>query len=393
MAMALFGLAVVVGPAAGPVLGGYIIDNLNWPWIFYINLPIGLLGIFMVTRFVHEPEDIRRANHDRAAEQRKNLDWLGMVLMTGGLASLQYVLEEGSRNDWFSSTAVAVCTIGGRAAAVGLRRARADRARAGRRPEPLQGQGLPVRHAHRRHDVRDPDVDHLPAAALHAGAAGVLGRAVGDGADAARAGDDGGDPDRGAPLQLRAAAHPRDAGRRAGRAQRVRDVALHAGHRRPLGRGRDHPAGRRLRAVVRPADDGGAGQHPALPTDGRHRAQLAAAPDRRLAGPGRVRDAAAALRAVGAGRARVTPHARPPGGHPARRHDPVRPGRARAEPGRGPGRRHARAGRADHAPGDAAGVRTDVRPGGGRVPLRHPLRLPVESARQHARAAKSTCTD
>ncbi|HSS38210.1 MAG TPA: DHA2 family efflux MFS transporter permease subunit, partial [Polyangia bacterium] len=112
MAMALFGLAVVVGPAAGPVLGGYIIDNLNWPWIFYINLPIGLLGIFMVTRFVHEPEDIRRANHDRAAEQRKNLDWLGVVLMTGGLASLQYVLEEGSRNDWFSSTAVAVCTIG-----------------------------------------------------------------------------------------------------------------------------------------------------------------------------------------------------------------------------------------------------------------------------------------
>ena len=86
MAMALFGLAVVVGPAAGPVLGGYIIDNMNWPWIFYINIPVGLLGIFMVTRFVHEPEDIRRANHDRAAEQRKNLDWLGVVLMTGGLA-------------------------------------------------------------------------------------------------------------------------------------------------------------------------------------------------------------------------------------------------------------------------------------------------------------------
>src|SRR6185437_2003142 len=49
MAMALFGLAVVVGPAAGPVLGGYIIDNMSWPWIFYINLPVGLLGILMVT--------------------------------------------------------------------------------------------------------------------------------------------------------------------------------------------------------------------------------------------------------------------------------------------------------------------------------------------------------
>jgi DHA2 family multidrug resistance protein len=111
MAMALFGLAVVVGPAAGPVLGGYIIDNLNWPWIFYINIPVGLLGIFMVTRFVHEPDDIRRANHDRAAEQRKNLDWQGVLLMTTGLACLQYVLEEGSRNDWFSSTAVSITTF------------------------------------------------------------------------------------------------------------------------------------------------------------------------------------------------------------------------------------------------------------------------------------------
>jgi MFS transporter, DHA2 family, multidrug resistance protein len=111
MAMALFGLAVVVGPAAGPVLGGYIIDNMSWPWIFYINLPVGLLGILMVTKFVHEPDDIRRANRTRAAEQRKNLDWQGVLLMTGGLASLQYVLEEGSRNDWFASTAIAVCTF------------------------------------------------------------------------------------------------------------------------------------------------------------------------------------------------------------------------------------------------------------------------------------------
>jgi DHA2 family multidrug resistance protein len=111
MAMALFGLAVVVGPAAGPALGGYILDNFAWPWIFYINLPIGLLGIFMVTRFVHEPEDIRRENKMRAEQQRKNLDWQGIVLMTVGLASLQYVLEEGSRNDWFQSHAIAVTTF------------------------------------------------------------------------------------------------------------------------------------------------------------------------------------------------------------------------------------------------------------------------------------------
>jgi DHA2 family multidrug resistance protein len=111
MAMALFGLAVVVGPAAGPALGGYLLDNFSWQWIFYINLPVGLLGIFMVTRFVHEPDDIRAANRARAAEQRKNLDWQGIALMTVGLASLQYVLEEGSRNDWFASPIIAVLTF------------------------------------------------------------------------------------------------------------------------------------------------------------------------------------------------------------------------------------------------------------------------------------------
>ncbi|HEY2729243.1 MAG TPA: DHA2 family efflux MFS transporter permease subunit [Polyangia bacterium] len=111
MAMALFGLAVVVGPAAGPALGGYILDNFAWPWIFYINLPVGLLGIFMVTRFVHEPDDIRRENHARAAAQRKNLDWQGIVLMTVGLASLQYVLEEGSHNDWFQSQVITVASF------------------------------------------------------------------------------------------------------------------------------------------------------------------------------------------------------------------------------------------------------------------------------------------
>ena len=179
MAMALFGLAVVVGPAVGPTLGGYIIDNCSWPWIFYINVPVGLLGIFMVTRFVHEPEDIRRANRERAAEQRKNLDWQGVLLMTTGLASLQYVLEEGSRNDWFSSMPVAVCTFAGRLPADRLRHPRADRAGAGGRPVAVQGQGVPLRDAHRGDHVLHPDVDHLPAAGLHAGAAGILRGPVG----------------------------------------------------------------------------------------------------------------------------------------------------------------------------------------------------------------------
>jgi DHA2 family multidrug resistance protein len=111
MAMALFGLAVVVGPAVGPTLGGYILDNYAWPWIFYINLPVGALALFMVSRFVHEPEDIRQANHAAAIKQRANLDWQGIALLTIGLACLQYVLEEGSTNDWFDSRLITVCAL------------------------------------------------------------------------------------------------------------------------------------------------------------------------------------------------------------------------------------------------------------------------------------------
>ena len=102
MAMALFGMAVVLGPAFGPTLGGYIVDNYSWPWIFYINVPIGIISLLMVSRFVHEPEDVRAAMHQMAARQRKNMDWCGIALLFIGLGTMQYVLEEGNRNDWFA---------------------------------------------------------------------------------------------------------------------------------------------------------------------------------------------------------------------------------------------------------------------------------------------------
>jgi DHA2 family multidrug resistance protein len=111
MAMALFGIAVMLGPAFGPTLGGYIVDNWSWPWIFYINLPVGLLGLFMVHSFVHEPDDIRQANLAAAANQRKHMDWAGIALLTVGLASLQYVLEEGNRKDWFEDNTIAVLAV------------------------------------------------------------------------------------------------------------------------------------------------------------------------------------------------------------------------------------------------------------------------------------------
>jgi DHA2 family multidrug resistance protein len=111
MAMALFAMAVLVGPAVGPTLGGYIVDHSHWSWIFLINLPIGVLGFFMVWRFVEEPEDILAANRAAAVEQRKNLDWQGIALMSVGLATLQYLLEEGQRNDWFESPLITGCAL------------------------------------------------------------------------------------------------------------------------------------------------------------------------------------------------------------------------------------------------------------------------------------------
>jgi DHA2 family multidrug resistance protein len=108
MAMAMFSMVIMVGPAVGPTLGGYIVDHYSWPWIFYINLPIGLVGTFMTLRFVHEPEDVLQANRARAEVLRKNLDIAGIVLMCVGVSTLQYVLEEGQRDDWFDSPLITV---------------------------------------------------------------------------------------------------------------------------------------------------------------------------------------------------------------------------------------------------------------------------------------------
>ncbi|ATB32066.1 DHA2 family efflux MFS transporter permease subunit [Melittangium boletus] len=111
MAMALFSMAVMVGPAIGPTLGGYIVDNFHWSWIFFINVPVGILGFFMVARFVREPEDVLIANRLEGEKQRENLDWQGILLLCVGLAALQYLLEEGQTNDWFESAEIVVCAL------------------------------------------------------------------------------------------------------------------------------------------------------------------------------------------------------------------------------------------------------------------------------------------
>jgi DHA2 family multidrug resistance protein len=94
-AMGIFGLGVVLAPAFGPTLGGWLTDQYSWPWIFYINVPIGIINLLLVSRFVEDPPYLIR--------KKGEIDWLGLALMIIGLGSLQLMLESGERNDWFQS--------------------------------------------------------------------------------------------------------------------------------------------------------------------------------------------------------------------------------------------------------------------------------------------------
>jgi DHA2 family multidrug resistance protein len=120
MAMAIFSMVIMVGPAVGPVLGGWITDNYSWPWIFYINLPVGLIGLLMTVQNVHEPDDVRVANRARAELARKNLDVAGIALMVVGIGALQYLFEEGPQDDWFDSMEIRVCAFVAAVALVGF---------------------------------------------------------------------------------------------------------------------------------------------------------------------------------------------------------------------------------------------------------------------------------
>ncbi|HEX2779267.1 MAG TPA: DHA2 family efflux MFS transporter permease subunit [Gemmatimonadaceae bacterium] len=92
--MAIFGMGVMVGPTLGPTLGGWITDNFNWPWIFYINVPLGIIAAVMTWAYVPDAE------HQERAER---IDVLGIVLLAVGIGSLQWMLERGERYDWFES--------------------------------------------------------------------------------------------------------------------------------------------------------------------------------------------------------------------------------------------------------------------------------------------------
>src|SRR6266849_6349517 len=110
LAMAVWGVGFILGPILGPTVGGYLADEWSWRWIFYINLPVGIVGFFLASVFLFDPPYLRRA---------ARIDWWGLGLLVAGFGCLQLVLDRGEREDWFDSPSivalavVAVCALAG----------------------------------------------------------------------------------------------------------------------------------------------------------------------------------------------------------------------------------------------------------------------------------------
>ncbi len=107
LSQALFALGAIVGPALGPPLGGWLVDNFSWNWVFLINLAPGIASAAILSAVLRDPFPAREAP----------LDWVGLVLLVGGIGSLQYLLSEGQRYDWFSDSNNVLCAV---AAATGI---------------------------------------------------------------------------------------------------------------------------------------------------------------------------------------------------------------------------------------------------------------------------------
>jgi MFS transporter, DHA2 family, multidrug resistance protein len=103
MAMAIFGMGIMFGPIIGPLVGGWITDNWSWHWIFYINVPIGVISILMTLFFITDPPYMMR--------QKMKIDYWGLACLAIGLGALQIVLDKGQREDWFSSGLIVWLTI------------------------------------------------------------------------------------------------------------------------------------------------------------------------------------------------------------------------------------------------------------------------------------------
>jgi len=112
MAMAVYGMGVVVAPVVGPTLGGWITDNYTWRWIFFINIPVGVISLALTAFLIYDPPYLVRKSL-----RGLRIDYIGLGLLSVGLGFLQVVLDKGEREDWFGSNFIIICTM---IAAVGL---------------------------------------------------------------------------------------------------------------------------------------------------------------------------------------------------------------------------------------------------------------------------------
>src|ERR1700757_1909516 len=106
MAFAVYGIAVVMAPAIGPTLGGWITDNFTWRWIFFVNIPVGFLSLMLTSRLIQDPPYLRR----RKLSETK-IDYVGLGFIALGLGCLQIVLDKGQRDDWFESHFILVLSM------------------------------------------------------------------------------------------------------------------------------------------------------------------------------------------------------------------------------------------------------------------------------------------
>jgi len=104
MAQAIYGLGVIIGPTLGPPLGGYFVDHFSWPYIFFINIPIGIIAIILTLQYVRSPRYAAKTN-------TSDIDWWGIVLLTIAIGSLQYILEKGQEDDWFNNTTITILGV------------------------------------------------------------------------------------------------------------------------------------------------------------------------------------------------------------------------------------------------------------------------------------------